>query len=76
MVNAQNPFYKPFDNERQTPPFNEIRNEHYEPAILRGVEMANKEIEAIANNPEAPTFENTIVALDGVGADLDRKSVV
>lgn len=72
MVNAQNPFYKPFDNERQTPPFNEIRNEHYEPAILRGVEMANKEIEAIANNPEAPTFENTIVALDGVGADLNR----
>lgn len=72
MVNAQNPFFKPFDNARQTPPFNEIKNEHYEPAILRGVELANKDIEAIVTNPEAPTFENTIVALDNAGEELNR----
>ncbi|MDE7153754.1 MAG: M3 family metallopeptidase [Muribaculaceae bacterium] len=72
MVNAQNPFFKPFDNARQTPPFTEIKNEHFEPAIIRGVEHANKDIEAIVTNPEAPTFENTIVALDNAGEDLNR----
>lgn len=72
MVNAENPFFKPFDNERNTPPFADIKTEHFEPAILRGVELANKEIEAIVTNPDAPTFENTIVALDNVGEDLNR----
>ncbi|MDE6267075.1 MAG: M3 family metallopeptidase [Muribaculaceae bacterium] len=72
MVNAENPFFKPFDNERQTPPFAEIKTEHFEPAILRGVELANKDIESIVTNPDAPTFENTIVALDNAGEDLNR----
>ena len=42
------------------------------PAIDRGIERARAEIDAIVNNPEAPTFENTIVAYEKNGEDLDR----
>ena len=55
-----------------TAPFSKISNKDYEPAIDLGIEKARKEIDAIVNNPAAPTFENTIVALDNVGADLNR----
>ena len=55
-----------------TAPFSKISNKDYEPAIDLGIEKARKEIDAIVNNPAAPTFDNTIVALDNVGADLNR----
>lgn len=72
MCSANNPFFKPFDTPFGTPPFNEIKFEHYEPAIMRGIELGKAEIEAICSNPDEPTFENTIVALERTGADLDR----
>ena len=66
-------FAKPFtETVHGTAPFSQITNADYEPAIDRGIELARKEIDAIAKNPEAPTFENTIVALDRSGKDLDR----
>ncbi len=66
-------FAKPFtETVHGTAPFSQITNADYEPAIDRGIELARKEIDAIAKNPEAPTFENTIVALDRSGEDLDR----
>lgn len=66
-------FAKPFtETVHGTAPFSLITNADYEPAIDRGIELARKEIDAIAKNPEAPTFENTIVALDRSGEDLDR----
>ena len=66
-------FAKPFtETVHGTAPFSKITNADYEPAIDRGIELARKEIQAIATNPEAPTFENTIVALDRSGEDLDR----
>ncbi|MDE6629647.1 MAG: M3 family metallopeptidase [Muribaculaceae bacterium] len=61
-----------FNTEHGTAPFSKITNADYEPAIARGIELARAEVEAIVNNPEAPTFENTIVALDRSGADLNR----
>lgn len=79
MTQAQTPQQQPgavfaseFATEHNTPPFSLIGNADYEPAISAGIEKACKELAAIASNPEAPTFENTIVALDRAGRDLDR----
>lgn len=65
-------FATPFNTVHQTAPFSRIHNADYEPAIDRGIAKAKTEIQAIADNPEAPTFENTIVALDRSGKDLSR----
>lgn len=61
-----------FATTHNTPPFSKITNADYEPAIKSGIARANAEIDAITANPAAPTFENTIVALERVGQDLDR----
>lgn len=58
---ADNPFLAAYDTPHGTVPFNLIKAAHYEPAMMTGMEEENKEIEAIINNPEAPTFANTIV---------------
>ena len=58
------------------PPFDQIEVAHYKPALLKGMEEQSKEIEAIVNNPEEPTFENTIVALDEQGALLRKVQIV
>jgi len=63
-----NPLLLPFD----TAPFSQIKNEHFKPAILEGIAAARKEIDAITNNTDAPTFENTIAALDFSGQQLER----
>jgi len=65
-------FAEKFNTIHATAPFSKITNADYEPAIDRGIEKAKAEIKAIAENPEAPTFENTIVALDRSGQDLNR----
>ena len=62
MNENQNPFLKEYDTLHHTVPFHLIKTEHYEPAILKGIEEHDREIEAIINNPESPTFDNTIVA--------------
>ena len=59
-----------------TMPFHLIKTEHYEPAILKGMEIHNQEIEAIINQTDAPTFSNTIVALEKSGALLNQASTV
>lgn len=72
MSVAQNPFFTSFDTEHGTAPFSKINDEHWTPAIDRGIELARGEVAAIVNSPEEPTFENTIVALERVGEDLNR----
>ena len=67
-----NPLLSPFD----TAPFSQIKNEHFKPAFLQSIEDARAEIDAITNNTEAPTFENTIEALEFSGQQLDRISSV
>lgn len=57
-------------------PFSKIRNEHFHPAFTAAIDKARKEIDAIIQNTEAPSFENTIAALDYSGYQLDRVSSV
>jgi peptidyl-dipeptidase Dcp len=67
-----NPLLSPFD----TAPFSKIKNEHFKPAFLQSIEDARQEIDAITSNTNAPSFENTIEALEFSGQQLDRISSV
>jgi peptidyl-dipeptidase Dcp len=58
------------------PPFDQIRDEHYLPAFEKGMQLQNEQVRAIADNPEAPTFANTIEALERTGEVLFRVSKV
>ena len=69
---ADNPLVKEWNTPYQTPPFSEIKLKHYEPAIDYAIELNRADIDAIVNNPEAPTFENTIVAMERAGELLSR----
>lgn len=71
-----NPFLSEYNTPFQVPPFDLIQTEHYKPAFLQGMEEQQKEVEAIVNNPEPATFENTIAALDQSGALLRKVSPV
>lgn len=73
---AENPLMKPFDTPFGIPPYEKIKPQHYVPAIKAAIEKQRAEIKAICDNPEAPTFENTIVALDYSGEDLNRAAGV
>lgn len=75
-TDTENPFFAPSTLPFQAPDFAAIRLEHYKPAFLRGMEEQLREIEAIANNPEPPTFENTVEAREHTGALLLRTSRV
>ena len=72
----QNPFFEEWNTPFGSPPFDIIHEDHYLPAYQEGVRQHMDEINAIANNPEPPTFENTIVAFDQAGALLRRISPV
>jgi peptidyl-dipeptidase Dcp len=69
---SSNPFYAASTLPYQAPPFDKIKESDYEPAIEEGMKQHLAEIEKIANNPEPPTFENTIVAMEKTGAMLTR----
>lgn len=71
-INHSNPFLEPYRTLHHTHPFDLIRMEHYEPAFEEGMKRQNAEIEAIVNNPEAPTFQNTVVAMEYSGELLER----
>lgn len=71
-----NPLFKPSPLQYQAPQFDLIKVEHYLPAMEAGIVENAAEIEKIANNTEAATFENTIVALEKSGALLDRATSV
>ena len=61
---ANNPFFGKYKTPHETIPFDKIKTEHYEPAFEEGIKQVKQEVDKIANNPAAPTFENTIVALE------------
>ncbi|HAT40988.1 MAG TPA: dipeptidyl carboxypeptidase II [Rheinheimera sp.] len=75
-VTAENPLLKPSALQYQAPEFDKIKTEHFMPAMEQGIAEHDKEIEAIANNPEAATFENTIAAMEKSGALLNRATSV
>ena len=69
-----NPFATPSTLPLQAPPFDKIKDSDYQPAFDQGMQEQLAEIDAIANNTAAPTFENTIVAMEKSGAMLRRVS--
>ena len=67
-----NPLLQEWTTEYGVPPFDKIKTEHYIPAFEEAMKVNKEEIDAIVNNPEAPTFENTIEALEESGSLLTR----
>ncbi|MCX6150563.1 MAG: M3 family metallopeptidase [Ignavibacteriales bacterium] len=74
--NMNNPFLKEWKTPFQTPPFNEIKEEHYLPAFEEGMKEQKNEVDQLLNSTEKPTFENTIDAMEKSGALLTRVSNV
>lgn len=71
-IDAKNPFLSKYKTPYETPPFNLIKNEHYEPAVKEGIRQHEQEIDKIIKNKQAPTFENTIVAYEQSGETLSK----
>ena len=73
---GENPLLSNWDAPYGIPPFDKIEPAHYMPAYKVAMEQLRSEIDSIVNNPEEPTFENTIVAYDNSGKLLSRISAV
>jgi len=71
-----NPFFETYKNKYGAPPFDKIKNEHYMPAFKEGIKQHQAEINAIADSKDAPTFDNTIAAMDFSGELLKKVSAV
>ena len=69
---SANPFFEEWNTPYGTAPFSRIETAHYMPAFKAGIEEQKAEIQAILNNPEAPTFENTVAAYERSGALLAK----
>jgi peptidyl-dipeptidase Dcp len=67
-----NPFRQEWTSEYGVPPFSQIKDDHYLPATKKALLELREEIAAIVNNPDAPDFDNTIVALDQAGGSLNK----
>jgi peptidyl-dipeptidase Dcp len=72
MTHAANPLLGAYRTPRETCPFDKIKQAHYLPAVEEGIRQLEKEVATIASNPQPPTFENTIVALEHSGKLLER----
>ena len=75
-VEHTNPFFEPYNTPHATVPFDRIQFEDFEPAMREGMQREDEEIQCIVNNPEPPTFENTIETLDRSGEMLGRVTTV
>ena len=73
---AANPFLTEYNTPFKVVPFDQIKTEHYLPAFEAGMKEQLEEIDAIVNNEETPTFQNTILPLDKSGETLNRVSSV
>lgn len=71
-----NPFYKKSTLQYQAPEFDKIKDSDFKPAFDYGLKVNEAEIDAIANNKAAPTFENTVIALENSGKVLGRATIV
>lgn len=72
IIQAQNPFLDKYNTLHSTAPFEKIKTEHFESAIQEGIKQHIAEVEAICDNTEIPTFQNTIIVLDRSGNLLER----
>lgn len=73
---TQNPLLQEYKTPYTVPPFDKIKNEHYKPAITKGIEAHEAEISKIATDKSAPTFANTIEALENAGLLLNNVTTV
>ncbi|WP_144891389.1 M3 family metallopeptidase [Flavobacterium tiangeerense] len=73
---TMNPFFQAYNTPFNVPPFDKIKNEHFKPAILEGISKHQAEIDAIANNTQPATFDNTILAMENVGELLANVNTV
>ncbi|WP_348678645.1 M3 family metallopeptidase [Flavobacterium coralii] len=71
-----NPLLASYETPYQVPPFEQIENRHYKPAMLEAIKLHDKELKAIAENKEQPDFDNTIVALENSGTLLNNITTV
>ena len=71
-IDTTNPLLAEWNTPHQTPPFDQIKLEHYMPAFETAIAVSRAEVDAIVNNPAKPTFANTILTLEQQGALLDR----
>jgi peptidyl-dipeptidase Dcp len=69
---TDNPLLQEFSGKYQEIPFNKIKSEHFIPAINEAITMGKAEIDAIVNNPDEPTFENTIEAFESTGSMIGK----
>ena len=72
----ENPFLQAYQTPHETTPFNLIKLSDYEPALREGMRTEDEEIKRITDNPESPTFANTVLALENAGKLLDRVTTV
>lgn len=72
MGQTSNPLLSEWNTIHQTPPFSQIKNEHYAPAVRAAIKEAQTNIKKIVNQNEAPSFDNTIVAMETASEHLDR----
>src|SRR5262249_4212423 len=75
-VAQTNPLFTPSSLPFQAPPFDKIKDDDYQPALEEGMKRGLAEVEVIANNPDPPTFDNTIVAMEKSGELLTRAAKV
>src|SRR5215472_6941800 len=71
-----NPFYAASTLPLQAPPFDKIKDSDYQPALEAGMAQQREEVRAIAENPDPPTFENTLIALEKSGRLFNRVMLV
>jgi peptidyl-dipeptidase Dcp len=71
-----NPLLAAYETPYEVPPFDQIKNEHFKPALLEAIRVHDVEIEAIANSTEKPTFANTIEAMENAGTLLTRVNTI
>lgn len=76
MQARENPFLQPYTAQYEIPPFEQITTADFLPAVQAGIAQQRANLEKIVNNPEAPTFENTILPLENLTPILDRVSSV
>ncbi|NKF50793.1 M3 family metallopeptidase [Shewanella sp. WXL01] len=76
LKDGSNPFFNTWDTPYGVPPFDDIKTEHFLPAFKQSMETHLQEVDAIANNEQPATFDNTIKPLELAGADLTRVAMV
>ncbi|MGM9871110.1 MAG: M3 family metallopeptidase [Muribaculaceae bacterium] len=73
---SDNPFLSPYPDKYEIPPFEQIQPVHYLPALEAGIAEQNAAIKAITDNADAPTFDNTILALENSSPTLEKVAYV